>query len=382
MDDGDFELPDDLKDDVEIIYSDSEDDDDDQPDPYSLEDVLESVDINDEEVVDLAKFTFTKHTQSVFCGDVSSDDKLAVTGGQDDAAYVWDLETGDIVLECTGHRDSVVIVQFNHTNQYVVTADMGGMIQVWDVIDKKLIWCFEGDDLHWLTWHGQANVLVAGFQAGDIYVWQIPQGNTKVLPTAGFAHTTHGKILPNGKQLLASYQGGLLKLWDLKTVTAVWQCNLDQPIFSFDINADASLAILTPSGQLVKMSDGKIVTSFLVGDEAESDMEVAHFDSDLGMYVTGGLSGMLCVWDVRKQALRHKAQLLASVTILKQAKSGIMFVGGADGIVYVCDVKQGTHLETLTGHRQGILSMKPFANGTKLLTTGDDGVAKIFDIKS
>ncbi|CAH0558160.1 unnamed protein product [Brassicogethes aeneus] len=371
--DSEFDIPDD---EIEIIYSDS---DEDGLDEENIEEMIEGIEINEAEVVDLAKFTFTKHAKSVFCSDLSGDSKLAVTGGQDDVAYVWDTESGEVVLECTGHKDSVTEVAFNHNDQYVATADMCGMIQVWDVADKKLIWCFEGDDMLWLTWHPMANVLVVGFQTGDIYIWQIPSGNTKVLPTASSMPTTCGKILPNGKQLLASYEDGILKLWDIKTSTAVWQNKQETPALQLAVNADASLAMLSPSSSLVKLTDGRTVSTLL--SSGETEIEVALFESEMNLLVTGGLSGRLCVWESGKHALRHEAQIECPVTILKWGKNGQIFIGGSDGAIYVCNVKLGTLVETLTGHRSGILSISVFKDGRKILTTSDDGVAKIFDVK-
>ncbi len=44
---------------------------------------------------------------SIFsCHIEPSAGKLAVTGGQDDKAYVWEIESGKILLECTGHEVS------------------------------------------------------------------------------------------------------------------------------------------------------------------------------------------------------------------------------------------------------------------------------------
>lgn len=44
---------------------------------------------------------------SVFCVHVSSQKSIAVSGGQDDVAYVWSLQTGNTVFKCTGRLSSV-----------------------------------------------------------------------------------------------------------------------------------------------------------------------------------------------------------------------------------------------------------------------------------
>lgn len=94
---------------------------------------------------------------------------MAISGGEDDLAFIWDIKTGETVFECTGHKDSVTECSFSHDDKYVATGDMGGLIQVWNVENKNLIWCYEGDELEWLVWHHSAHVLLAGVQSGEVF---------------------------------------------------------------------------------------------------------------------------------------------------------------------------------------------------------------------
>ncbi|RZB39155.1 WD40 domain containing protein [Asbolus verrucosus] len=172
----DFDESEDFQD-VEVIYLDDQVDDEAED---ALEDVNFIQETEDEEVEDLSKLTFSKHTKSVFSSDLTKDGQLAVTGGEDDNAFVWSTTSGEIIFECTGHKDSVTAVGFNSDNQLLATGDMAGMIQVWNVKDHKLIWCYEGDDMEWLIWHPLTNILISGSHSGDVYIWQVLQGNCKM----------------------------------------------------------------------------------------------------------------------------------------------------------------------------------------------------------
>ena len=46
---------------------------------------------------------------SVFCVSVASEKSLAVSGGEDDIAYVWSLSNGDTIFTCTGERYEVIL---------------------------------------------------------------------------------------------------------------------------------------------------------------------------------------------------------------------------------------------------------------------------------
>lgn len=202
----------------------------------------------------------------------------------------------------------------------------------------------------------------------------------QVLASHGSASTC-GKVLPDGKRLAVGYDDGQVKLWDIKESTVIWQLAQPQPsgITSMDINSDSTLMVLVPTSQIIKVSDGRVAETLLT--EEETDIECVTFNNDLGVLVTGALSGKLCVWDVAKKSIRHQAKIESSVTALKWGPNGKLFVGATDGAVYVCDARAGTLIETLTGHKATILSVSVSRDGKTILTTSDDGDAKIFAAK-
>ncbi|KAK5646059.1 hypothetical protein RI129_004523 [Pyrocoelia pectoralis] len=373
MDVGDGEFLEEGIDDLEVVY---------------LEDLEEVVfnedgeDLIQQQAVDLARLTFSKHSTSVFTGAFNKNGSLVVTGGEDDMAYVWSTENAEILFECTGHKDSVTEAGFNFNDQFVATGDMSGLIQVWNVQQKKLVWCYEGDDMEWLIWHHMANVLISGSASGDIYIWQIPQGNCKVLPSHGTS-TLCGKILLDGKRLLAGYSDGQVRLWDLKSGEMLWQLTSNIPVkavTSLDITGDAYLCVVAPSAQLFKVADGTQTASYLTTDETE--VEVVAFNSESGMLATGAISGKLCVWDYKKNNLRHETKLDTSITTIKWGLNDRMFVGCTDSCIYVCDARSGTLVEVLTGHNANILSLSLTNDCSSVLSTSDDATAKIFVIKN
>ena len=93
-------------------------------------------------------FFFFFLSGSVFCCNIEpKEGKLVVSGGEDDAAYVWNIADGQVVFKCENHTDSVTSALFSHDGSYLATADMGGLIQVWKIATKSVIWSFETGDL-------------------------------------------------------------------------------------------------------------------------------------------------------------------------------------------------------------------------------------------
>lgn len=156
-----------------------------------LEEEVDDQEEEDEEMEkpeDLAAVVFEQHNGSVFCCDLHPNGKYAVTGGEDDKAFVWSTANGQTIMTCTGHRDSVFFAGFSFDGAYLATVDMSGVLKVWKCKfddNQQERWPvafeYEADDLSWAFWHFGSRVLVCGAMTGDIYVFKVPSGDTKVL---------------------------------------------------------------------------------------------------------------------------------------------------------------------------------------------------------
>ncbi|CAB0032846.1 unnamed protein product [Trichogramma brassicae] len=153
-----------------------EDDEDQMGEPHENVEQMERED---------ASCIFDKHTASVFTGSLSKDGNYAVTGGEDDKAYVWNSRTGEVVVECSEHNDSVVFADFSHDDVYLATGDMNGIIKVRKTSDNQIIWDYDMGDALWMQWHPHAHVLLAGSVAGEVYMWRIPSGECKIIQGFG-----------------------------------------------------------------------------------------------------------------------------------------------------------------------------------------------------
>jgi len=86
----------------------------------------------DEVVVeDTSILRFGAHSKSVFAIAAHPTQPLAVSGGEDDMGYLWDLTTGEKIQALGGHSDSVNCVAFNSEGDLVASGGMDGKVRVW-----------------------------------------------------------------------------------------------------------------------------------------------------------------------------------------------------------------------------------------------------------
>uniref|UniRef100_A0A4W5NG42 Angio-associated migratory cell protein n=1 Tax=Hucho hucho TaxID=62062 RepID=A0A4W5NG42_9TELE len=328
---------------------------------------------------------------SVFCVSLDpATNSLAVTGGEDDKAYVWRVSDGEVLFECTGHKDSVTSVLFSHDSSLVATGDMSGLIKVWKVETKQEVWSFEVGDLEWLEWHPCAPVLLAGMADGNVWMWKIPGGHCKTLQGPG-CQSTSGKVLPDGKRAVVGYEDGNVRLWDLK------QGNATHVIKGYDghqgaltclaCNKDGSL-VLTGSvdgcAKLINTASGKVGCKFkspTSQEDAEetNSVESVGFCNVLPLIAVAYLSGTLGIYDLSSQVLRHKCQHQAGIVHLQwEESSSVVSTCSLDGAVRLWDARSGTMVSEYRGHQAEILDFTLNREASMAVTASGDHQAKVF----
>ena len=118
-------------------------------------------------------------------------------------------------------------------------------------------------------------------------------------------------------------------------------------------------------------------------NEVSHSVEVISLYPDSTIAVTSTLAGVITIWDLSTQVARHHvAQGCGSSQIAWHPKKPIFFTSGLDGSLRSYDVRSGEPMAKLTGHRKSILSLCVSKDGSTVLTTSDDGTARVFRIQT
>lgn len=345
--------------------------------------------------------TFAKHSDSLFCGSFNPDGTLAVTGGEDDKAFVWAVDTGNVVFEVTEHKDSVIAAEFSYDGTFLATGDMAGEIKVFKVEkDYKKVWEFSMGDMSWLKWHRKANVLLAGSEVGDVYIWRVPSGDCKVLGGEGNKCEV-ATFTSDDKKLAAGYGDGTFKLWDVKnqqvllTIPPETRSTENEAeevpppaITTIDTDNENQVIITGSVDGTAKLIGHNGILGVLPASSVGSDIfpvERVLIDCpgfELKVAVTGSLNGRVIVWDVAHQSIRNECQDEdpTGITTLAWAKNQTIVAGTLGGAVKAWNIRNGELKFTLLGHANNVHDLAYHEKKNLLLTVSEDKTAKIFNM--
>ena len=80
-------------------------------------------------------------------------------------------------------------------------------------VETKQVWKFDTSDISWLDWHsGASNVLFAGTEESELWMWKVPSGDSKVYMGSG-EKVEAAILMPDGKRIAVAYGDGNIKMF-------------------------------------------------------------------------------------------------------------------------------------------------------------------------
>jgi len=262
---------------------------------------------------------------------------LATVGG-DKVVRIWDVATGNVVKEFTGHQQLIVSVSFSPDQTKLLTGSFDNTARVWDIESGRglLTVSTEAASLTFLP-EGKK---FAGVD-GSIKVWDSITGaeitSDVKLPVVGFPFAA----APNGRLFAAQNADQAVVVWEATT------------------------------GRVIQQFSGK--SGFLL------DIE---FSPDSKTLLTGGNDGTARLWDLRTgkelKVLRGHSAPVREVLFSPMGKT--FATGSEDGTIKVWDADGGFDISTLHGHSGDVTALAFSPDGTKLASGGSDSFACIWNV--
>jgi len=166
----------------------------------------------------------TEHLGPVLCAAFSPDGRHALTGGEDRALCLWDMNDARQLRRLSGHDDAVVAVAFAPDCRHAVSSGRDRAVLLWDVEAGRPVGRLRGltADVLCVAFAPDGRLFLTGGQDMTVAVWDRQQ-QKRVQQLGGlvrgrhFAAVTGVQFTADGLRALSSSLDGTIRLWNVKT---------------------------------------------------------------------------------------------------------------------------------------------------------------------
>ncbi len=125
------------------------------------------------------RLEFLGHSEKINSVDMLPNGRVAMSGGNDFIAYVWDSQSGQVIYQFN-HTSRVSKVALDPQGRYAFSADSMRAAHIWDLKTGKLVTTLKGTKRHEVfssvRFSSDGKTLITGAATRKVSVWDIETG--------------------------------------------------------------------------------------------------------------------------------------------------------------------------------------------------------------
>lgn len=333
------------------------------------------------------------HDGPVHSVSFSPNGKLVLSGGEDNAVRLWDVDTGEQVKSLRGHSREVRACTFSPDGQQVLSGAHDKLAMLWNVegyqevrVLRATVFSGHLDAVLSARYSKDGKEIVTASRDRTASLWDAQTGKRIRQFEEGHEFlASHAAFYPDRMRLVTGAGDNSARIWDLARGTQIAALAPTGRIGAVAVSPDGAILVTGASGNDVQIWDAnsyQLLTTLTghtdevsaiafapAGDRMATGDERGH----IRLWRKGGQSAN---WTFERQLDGHNG----SISDLKFAPNGAQLVSASgDRTCSQWDLATGREdRQRVLKHPDYVSSLDLSADGTLAVTTCDDGSARLW----
>ncbi|MFO0812668.1 MAG: WD40 repeat domain-containing protein [Gemmatales bacterium] len=379
---------------------------------------------------------FTGHTDRITGITWHPSTRFFATSSWDTTARLWEVQKGEPIFILNGQADQVHTVCFSPDGNLLASSDSNAVIWLWDPFNGKVHRQLKGHvgEVTQLSFTPGGEQLLSGGSDGRLMLWDVATGENVLKTSADATHSSRISLSPKEDRVAAILGGHRIHVWDapqgnpLKTIDALpclataltfqqGEAHLasghdDGRVYFWDSLTGKQQGIAhdhnTRVTTMASSTDGKRLATggstdgyVFILDVPSNDIvllipgatdgctvEALVFVPQTTLLAVGGIDwkssgqeGCLCLWDIAKPAKVGKVPV-GTTALAAHPEGKQLAVATLAETICLYSLPDLTLQKELQGHTGLVTGLAFVADGEQLLTSGEDGTVRVWDVAS
>jgi WD40 repeat protein len=330
------------------------------------------------------------HSAGVRSVRFSSDGRLLLSGGNDNAICVWDVASKNLVKTLRGHASRVASAVFAPGDDRVLSGGYDHFAKLWSISKYEEVRVLGGrvlkghrDSILGAAFSPNGKTVVTASRDRSAIAWDVATGDQLRSYDEGHAYlASAGLFFPDGKRLLTSAVDNTTRIWDIAAGTQL--ATLEGTGTSAAValprhgqwiatgSNDRSIQIWEPAGKLLRQFDGfnSDVTAIAISPD---DQHIFTGDGAGRCRLLHAETGQL-VWEARS----HSRGITAAAFVAGGTR---ILTASLDRTVGQWDAATGREdIARVLKHPDAVTALAVSSDGRQALTACADKVVRLWNV--